>query len=184
MENILLALDAMNPDKPAIDFACYIANSTHSKLTGVFLEDMAHQPLPYLVETVEETGMKKKVHLTPAEQEKEKVILGNIEIFRKNCQQHNLRFELQRPVGLPSEIMINTSRYADLIITDSSTSFQRVFEGTPTHFVRDLLEAAECPVVIAPDKFDGIDEIVFADDGSRSAVFAMKHSPTCSPMGG
>jgi hypothetical protein len=40
MEKILLAIDAMKPDIKSLDFACYIANLTKSKVTGVFLENL------------------------------------------------------------------------------------------------------------------------------------------------
>ena len=36
------------------------------------------------------------------------------------------------------------------------------------------MEDSECPVIIAPEKFDAIDEIIFTYDGSASCVFAMK----------
>ena len=39
MEKILLAIDAHNPDKNTLEFACYLARLTKSKITGVFLEN-------------------------------------------------------------------------------------------------------------------------------------------------
>jgi hypothetical protein len=38
MEKILLAMDGYKQNTYAIDFACYLAKLTHSRLTGVFLE--------------------------------------------------------------------------------------------------------------------------------------------------
>ena len=40
MEKILLAIDAVNLNMPALDFACYIGRLTNSKVTGVFLENL------------------------------------------------------------------------------------------------------------------------------------------------
>ena len=40
MEKILLAIDAINLDMPALDFACYLGRLTNSKITGVFLENL------------------------------------------------------------------------------------------------------------------------------------------------
>ena len=40
MEKILLAIDAYNPDKNAIEFACYLGRLTKSKITGIFLENV------------------------------------------------------------------------------------------------------------------------------------------------
>ena len=38
MAEILLAMDGYKQNTYAIDFACYLARLTHSRLTGVFLE--------------------------------------------------------------------------------------------------------------------------------------------------
>ena len=46
MEKILLALDAQNISTPAIDFACYLARLTNSRLTGIFLEDVLSDERP------------------------------------------------------------------------------------------------------------------------------------------
>lgn len=60
------------------------------------------------------------------------------------------------------------------MIVDAETSFNEKFEGTPTVFVKDVLKDTECPVIIAPESFEGIDEIVFAYDRDKSSVFAIK----------
>jgi hypothetical protein len=39
VEKMLLAIDAINPDKNALEFAFYLAQLTTSKITGVFLEN-------------------------------------------------------------------------------------------------------------------------------------------------
>ena len=65
MEKILLAIDAVSPDKNAIEFACYLARLTKSKITGVFLENMvadhnvvlkAAYGIPYLDREVDESS--------------------------------------------------------------------------------------------------------------------------------
>ena len=37
MEKIMLAMDGYKQNTYAIDFACYLAKLTHSRLTGIFL---------------------------------------------------------------------------------------------------------------------------------------------------
>ncbi len=56
MEKILLALDAVNLNTNAIDFACFIAKLTHSRLTGVFLEGLLDErPLVPVGDDIVET---------------------------------------------------------------------------------------------------------------------------------
>jgi hypothetical protein len=75
--------------------------------------------------------------------------------------------------GEPLWAIIRESLYADIIVTDGNTCFNG-YNGWPSEFVKDLLENAKCPIVVAPFNFDGIDEIVFAYDGTDSSVFAAK----------
>ena len=48
MKNILLAVNAAKLEMNAVDFACYIANLSHSKLTGIFLENALEPKVPEL----------------------------------------------------------------------------------------------------------------------------------------
>jgi hypothetical protein len=57
---------------------------------------------------------------------------------------------------------------------DPEMSFGGTGGGMPTRFIKEVLAKSECPVVIAPFSFYGIDEVLFAYDGSASSVFAIK----------
>ena len=48
MKNILLAINSAKLEMNAGDFACYIAELTHSKLTGIFLENVPESEIPEL----------------------------------------------------------------------------------------------------------------------------------------
>jgi nucleotide-binding universal stress UspA family protein len=68
-----------------------------------------------------------------------------------------------------------------LIIIDASISFQKRFEGVPSVFLEQLLKKTECPVFVAPESFDGCEEIIFAYDGSKSAMFAIRQFASMFP---
>jgi nucleotide-binding universal stress UspA family protein len=175
MEKILLAIDAKNLDMQALDFACYIGRLTNSKVTGVFLENLIADEKPVL------KGVQGSAYLdweidttTPEFIDKQNATEKNIAFFREACEKRSVRCSIHRDRGVPATEIIDESRYADLIIIDAATSFNRRFEGTPTEFVKDVLKDAECPVIIAPESFDSIDEIIFTYNGTRSSAFAMK----------
>jgi hypothetical protein len=160
MQKILLAMDANKPDKNALEFACYLARLTKSKITGVFLDNIA----------VAETAI-----TGPANEGVTKNLLENsTSWFNEKCISEETRHDFHSDRGVPLEELMAESRYADLVVVDSETSFDQVYEGSPTKFVKDFLHKSECPVVIAPEGFDGIDEIVIAYDGSSSSIFAIK----------
>lgn len=160
MEKILLAIDAQNPDKNSLEFACFLARLTKSTLTGIFLDNSALEEA-----TIgDNSGETAQSGLTER----------NIRWFNEKCIGEETKHDLHTDSGIPIDELIIESRYADLVIVDSETSFNRPYEGSPTKFVKDFLNQAECPVVVAPESFEGIDEIVLAYNGSSSSVFAIK----------
>ena len=174
MEKILLAVDATKPDIKVIDFACYIAAVTGSKITGVFLENLGSaKNMNQLVFSGQTDEM-----ITPDTnsviEEIEKCCEENIKRFRESCESRDVRWDVHRDRSVPAEEMIEESRFADLIIIDSETSFGGRYEGAPTNFAKTVLAKAECPVIVAPYNFSLIDEIIFTYDGSKSSVFAIK----------
>lgn len=75
---------------------------------------------------------------------------------------------------MPANEIITESRYADLLILSAGTSFNKIYAETPTEFVKDVLRESECPVIIAPNAFDEIEEIIFTTNFNKSSAFAIK----------
>jgi hypothetical protein len=175
MKKILLAIDAVQIDTESVDFGCYVATLANSALTGVFLDNMGDKlpslkmafGMPYVESIV--------VSDLPDYQEKRRCREENIHVFGQTCANRGVRFHVHRVSGSnPAKSLIEESRFADLLIIKSDISFDTVYEGPATHFVKEVLAGAECPVIIIPTRFNGIEQVVFAYDGSRSAVFAIK----------
>jgi hypothetical protein len=175
MKKILLAVNAVNLNMPALDFACYLGRLTKSKVTGVFLENLVSDETPVLKKV---QGMKyidwEVDEKSDEYQDKKRAIEKNIQLFRDACEKRSVRCNVHRDRGVPAGEIIDESRYADIVVVDAATSFNKIYEGAPTEFVKDILREAECPVIIAPESFEGIDEIVFTFNGSKSSVFAIK----------
>lgn len=170
MEKILVAIDATKVNCNVLDFATYLARLTHSGINGVFLENCMEVTAPVMksvfalpyVETVvaEVTEEQRSRH----EQ--------SIEQFREACEKRSTGSRVFHNHNITD--LIRESRYADVLVVDAEMSFEGKHEGTPGSFIKKVLAQAECPVIVAPFHFDGIEEIVFAYDGGFSSVFAMK----------
>src|SRR5690606_25556296 len=65
-------------------------------------------------------------------------------------------------------------RYADLLLIEPSLGLSHEGSNFLSGIVRKVLSNAECPVMVMPGHFEGLDEIVFAYDGSPSSVLAIK----------
>lgn len=157
MEKILVALDPQHINMNVIDFSCYISRMTHSRLTGVFLEDSLAVPVTHFPDNREKITTE-----------------DSIRTFKTACNCRGIQTLVHRDRGVPSYEIVEESRFADLIIVDPETSFTQKNEPLPGRFVKDILVESECPLIIAPYSFDGINDIVFFYNGTKSSVFAIK----------
>jgi nucleotide-binding universal stress UspA family protein len=96
------------------------------------------------------------------------------EQFQEICTRRGIDYTVHRDHGNPLQSIITESRFADLILLDVETSFTRERETIPTSFVKGVLAEAECPVIILPVGFAGIEQLVFSLDGQPSSIYAMK----------
>lgn len=157
----------------AIDFACFIAALSKSKLKGVFIENKDEEKNSYF-----SFGSKHSSDTIVIEKEavkKDRIMIAeNVHLFKEACTSRNTNYSINRFVGDPVKKAIEESRFADVIIIDSTLSFEEKPENIPTHFVKQLLAHSECAVMLAPPRFNRLDEITFTYDGSSSSVRAIK----------
>ena len=115
MQKILLIVENTRHDLNALDFACYLSKLTHSKLTGVFLEDIQHKNrrvsgvlhrMPYS-ESIESTNL-------PPVRQKLQSIEQTVEFFKQaasdrgvNC--NVLRYKLTVTVTLALYLQSKTA---------------------------------------------------------------------------
>lgn len=172
MEKILLAIDSLNPDTNALDFACYLGRLTKSRITGVFLGNHVPASLRSSGAGSDESGEGEET----AMQYEEEVRLAekHITLFKEGCIARDVRYSVHQDSGEPAAGLIKESRFADVIVLNAETSFNETFDGVPTEFVKQVLKKAECPVIIAPETLDPVEEIIFAYNGRPSCVFAIK----------
>lgn len=172
MEKILFVTDAVKLNMQHLDFACFLANLTHSRLIGVFLENTEGETRSK--ETLQQLAVASSLSGGSVRELKENYCEQHIRSFKDGCELRGVNCSIHRNRGIPAAEVIGESRYADLIVIDPGISFADVRENIPTSFVKEVLQGAECPVVIAPEGFEGIDQVIFSFDNSRSSVFAIK----------
>lgn len=172
MEKILVVLNANGASMHTIDFACKIAKAAASKLTGLLIENIFYQPghavlkeeKPYFKDHEEQQVA--DLVITDTEQA--------IRLFKDECRLKGVEAEVYVDKGEPIQEAIFESRFADLLVVDPSISFYEKEDGLPSHLVKEILANAECPVLLAPEQFGSVEEIIFCYDGSASSVYAIK----------
>jgi hypothetical protein len=167
MKKILVAIDANQINMNVLDFACFVAKLTHSKLIGVFLDTAEGSHGSQFAGSHQEIEVQQRTA-------KRKLSDESVNRFTEACNNRGSNCSIHLDKGVPFAEIINESRFAELLIVDPEMSFGGRKGGVPTGFIKDVLAESECPVVIAPFSFYGIEEILFAYDGSASSVFAIK----------
>ena len=168
MEKILLVINARRPAVLSIDFACRIANFAQAKLTGLLIENIYAEYIP--------GGIGEDSYFTASSEATATTIDTDrsIRIFKEECLRNGIESDIYVDAGEPIQEIIFESRFADLLIVDPDISFYNRQESPPSHFIKEILAKSECPVLLAPESFESIDEVVFCYDGSASSVFAIK----------
>lgn len=172
MEKILLVINDQNPDTSSMDFACEMAALNQSKLTGIFLQNLSFEDPtgveidgPFYLQTVTESNTAANV-------------ITNIEeavmIFKEKCLHKGITEEVCVYKNQLVKNVVFESRFADLLIIDPETGLYDTDGKLPSFFVKEILAKAECPVLLAPEKFDILSEIVFCYNNTASSVFAIK----------
>lgn len=174
MQKILIAINGEELNEQALNFACAIARIKASPLTGIFLENLVENE--QLIWKVTGGGNYPEWEIderSKALAAKAKKITANIEKFRAVCQANQVACKVHEDKSVPVREMETESRFADLLILDACMSFKG-YTGTPSDLVQQILRHAECPVIIAPESYTAINEIIFMYDGSKNAAYAIK----------
>jgi nucleotide-binding universal stress UspA family protein len=94
--------------------------------------------------------------------------------FENLCVDAGIEFSLHHDRNIAIVQLLHESIYADILLIDKAETLTRFIEKVPTRFVRDLLSNAQCPVMIVPDEFKEIEQVIFLYDGQPSSVYAVK----------
>lgn len=173
MEKIVLLADALNFNRAPLDTAMYAARIARARLVGVLAEHNILDTVPSL-KTIGGTAYVEEITVDEDEQKRRAgIVKKNIAALEEACAAHDVTATARHETGEPLEIAVAESRFADMIVADPSLSFPA--EGkVPSKFILDLVAKTECPVLVSPEHFEPIEEVVLAYDGSRSAMFAIK----------
>lgn len=174
MQRILFVTDALRLREQSVAFAAYLCKLSRSSLTAIFLEDTFSDTRSG--DAIRTSAMEAGIILedVPAETIKRKSCAENIKRLRAACAVEEITCNIHRECGEPVQEAIRESAFADLMLVDADTSFRDLRDPVPTKFVKELLNHAQCPVIVMPESFDGIQQLVFTYDGKRSSVFAIK----------
>ena len=171
MQRIVVATNGTSGSPHALDFACYLGRLTNSKITGFLLEHVASDISPDLYRSSAKSRGNQQKSVTSTTGQSDVVSIDNdVDLFKNACENRGVRYSIRRVKNELVNEIIRESRYADVVVAEVEGSFHSKTE----HFIKELLANAECPIVIAPESFEGIDEVVFTYNGTSSSMYAIK----------
>lgn len=173
MEKVIVLLDGLKVDINTARFACYLARLTHSKLTGVLIESSALKKDKVLVKADASDVLLRTILDRKTDEDIEKLWIENVNFFEDITEEEGVEAFIEADKTLSTFNVLEETRFADILILDAK-AFYNASGDEPNHFVKQILQEAECPVVIAPDNFQPIEDVVFCYNGMKSSVFAMK----------
>ena len=161
MKRILFITNGETPNIKCLAFACFLAEMNSASLTGVLIDNSELEVVP--------SGNGNGKHLKA-----ERMSMSETaRIFKEHCTQKNIPFNIFKVNGDPLREIVNESRYSDILVMDPTVSAY-AGEEAPSALLKEIIANIECPVIVSPDNFEKIDDIIFCFDGSESSIYAMK----------
>jgi len=176
MKKVLLVCDGSHFSEAAFRMAASLQSLQPLLLTGVFLGSEIYRYV-YLDLNYATADLAIELH-----DEQEKQIAQSIQRFQKLCTKYNIEYRVHEDWDSYSlDNLKREMRFADLAIIGSELFYKNFDKEHPNTHLKTALHNAECPVLLVPEKFDTIDSLLLAYDGSKASVFAIKQFANVLP---
>lgn len=172
MKKIIAAFDGLKYSKSTRDYSIYLAKKSNAHLVGVFMDDFTYTSYK-IYELITKEGVSEAT-LEKYEAADRQTRNASAADFKNACEKEGIPFSIHRDKNIAIKELKHESIYADLIVIDAAETLTHYREKLPTHFIRDLLTDAQCPVLVVPNKYKPVEKLVLLYDGEPSSVHAIK----------
>jgi nucleotide-binding universal stress UspA family protein len=173
MKKIIAVFDGLKFSKSTRDYAIQIAKENNAHLVGVFLDDPYYQSYKVYDLIGEEGGIspeKQKAFLAADAKTRDEAVAG----FEAACRKAGLPYTVRRNKEIATQGLLQESLYADMVVISGYETFTNRNEQAPTGFVRDILSAVQCPVLVVPAHYKPFSKLILLFNGEPSSVHAIK----------
>jgi len=172
MKKIIAAFDGLKFSESTLNYAIHLAKLTGSHIVGVFLDDITYTSYKIYDVITQEGELNQK--LSEYDDKDRATRNEAVSAFEHACRIAGLNHSIHRDKNIAIQELLHESIYADLLVIDKKETLTHYEENLPTRFIRDLLTDVQCPVLIAPEKYNPVEKLVFLYDGEPSSIFAIK----------
>jgi nucleotide-binding universal stress UspA family protein len=172
MKRIVVVFDGLKYSAATEQYAIRLARQNSTHLVAAFLDDSAYHSYN-IHELVHEDGV------LPTKQRKlnkkdEKTRAAAAAKFEKSCVEAGQQYSIHKSRKVAIQELLDLTSYSDLIIIGKNESFSNRDEEIPSHFIRELLAKAACPVLVVPEFYVPVKKIILLFDGHESSIHAIK----------
>lgn len=173
MKKILLVFDGSNFSEGAFEFVRQLNEIQTVLVTGIFVPQTDYSSLWSYASAV---GAGTGTAFVPFIQEEDTgKVADNISHFEAMCQKNGMQYRVHKDFYdfvLPE--LKKETRFADVVVLSGELFYKGVIESNSFEHLSEALHAAECPVLIVPEKYDFPENTILAYDGSEASVYAIK----------
>jgi len=173
MKKFIAAFDGLDFSHSTINYSVFLAKHSDAHLVGVFLDDFMRRSYS-LTDIAHYEGSNLDKHMQRLDEKDKEERAENVEVFEKACQAAGINYSIHRDKNVAIQELLHESIYADLVIISENETLTRYEEPVPTRFIRNLLNDVQCPVVVAPPKYQPVNKVILLYDGEPSSVHAVR----------
>lgn len=162
MRKVLLLSSGQSLSRNSLDFAFYLGKGKGFHLNGLFFSESNNGSASSDWDSDTAVASQTAISFAPAIAEFESAAKLKGFHYNVNVLDKDILKEIHEE-----------SKFADLMICDAGLSPVNSGLGL-SPFVRKVLSGSKCPVIVAPVRFDDMEEIVFTYDGSDMSMYAIK----------
>ena len=169
MKKVLFLCDGENFSNGAFQFIKQLNVSERVFVKGMFFDEIDYDQIIAL------SHMRiAEPYVKYMEDEKRQVIQSR-EKFIQHCETSRIPYHIyDRIDGWHKDVFAIESRFADLVVISEELFCSDYFNVQPNFFMQEALHGSECPVLVVPERFEGLDRIAIAYDGKPESMFALK----------
>jgi nucleotide-binding universal stress UspA family protein len=172
MKKFLAVFDGFKLSETTLNYGIQLSKVNDAHLIGVFLDEFIYRD--YNLYHILLNNDKPEVLVKELNAKDQKKRDDAVEVFNETCKNAGINYSVHRDKSVALQELLHESMFADLILINEEETFARIKENAPTTFIKDLLGDVQCPVVVLPNNFENIDNIVMLYDGSPSSLHAIK----------
>jgi hypothetical protein len=174
MKKALLINDSRHFSEGSFEFLRQMNDREPLLVTGIFLPQSTFAGV--LSYAAAANGLGTTGYFPSVEPDEEADIEMEIKRFEERCIKNGINFRIHedtRQITLP--LLRLESRFADIMIISGDLFYHRSgMTEPPLEYIREVIRASECPVLIVPEKYAFPEKVILAYDGSEESVYTIK----------